>query len=264
MPGGGEAFGGVKCATVADCPQPGDPHCGTATCENGICDLTLTPLGPISSQVRGDCKETFCDGNGNLIQFKEASDNYDDGLECTVNVCAMGEATSTSMGKGTICPETGQGFCYNGACVACIPNMNTCAAGTTCDGMRCVPLHCVNDQWDSGFGETAEDCGGLCAPCAPPLACKIPADCRYGVCSGGICQPPTCSDGVKNDNETGADCGGPSSCPRCPAGEGCKVGSDCVSQVCWAGMCEPPACSDGIKNGDETGWDCGGSCGPCP
>jgi len=47
----------------------------------------------------------------------------------------------------------------------------------------------------------------------------------------------TCSDGIKNGNETGVDCGG--SCSACPT------------------------CSDGVKNGSEAGVDCGGSCAPC-
>src|SRR5437868_6185831 len=47
----------------------------------------------------------------------------------------------------------------------------------------------------------------------------------------------TCSDGIKNQNETGVDCGG--SCMVCPT------------------------CSDGIMNGAETGVDCGGSCSAC-
>ena len=34
------------------------------------------------------------------------------------------------------------------------------------------------------------------------------------VCQGGVCQAPSCSDGVQNGLETGTDCGGP--CPACP------------------------------------------------
>lgn len=48
----------------------------------------------------------------------------------------------------------------------------------------------------------------------------------------------TCSDGIKNQNETNVDCGG-------------------VCSVCQS-------CSDGIKNQGETGIDCGGPCGLCP
>lgn len=50
----------------------------------------------------------------------------------------------------------------------------------------------------------------------------------------------TCSDGVKNQDETGIDCGG----------------------VCTA--CVVETCSDGIQNQDETGVDCGGVCTACP
>ncbi len=51
----------------------------------------------------------------------------------------------------------------------------------------------------------------------------------------------SCTDGIKNGQETGVDCGGPT-CPPCAA-----------------------TCTDGIQNGQETGVDCGGpSCPPCP
>jgi len=58
------------------------------------------------------------------------------------------------------------------------------------------------------------DCGKPCAP----------------VCS-------SCSDSIKNQDETGIDCGG--SCPPCAT------------------------CNDGIKNQGETGIDCGGPCNSC-
>jgi len=65
------------------------------------------------------------------------------------------------------------------------------------------------------------------------------ASCLGGPCAGS---QPTCTDGIKNGNETGVDCGGPD-CDPCPA----------------------PTCTDGIKNGNETGVDCGGpDCDPCP
>ena len=51
----------------------------------------------------------------------------------------------------------------------------------------------------------------------------------------------TCSDGLKNADETGVDCGG--SC-----------------ELFEQKTCPAPSCSDGVSNGDETGVDCGGSC----
>jgi hypothetical protein len=231
---------------------------------DGVCGLALKPFSPLSSQVWGDCKELWCDGDGNLFELKEASDTYNDGSQCTSDLCVTSGAVQMPYSDGLTCPESGEGVCYGGACVGCIDNKTPCDNGLTCDGVRCVHMHCVNDQWDQALGETAKNCGGQCRPCDEGSACKFHQDCLQGVCKGGVCQPPTCSDKARNNNETGVDCGGPPDCPRCPAGQGCKVASDCESNVCWAGMCEPPKCNDGIKNGDEVDWDCGGSCGPCP
>lgn len=84
-------------------------------------------------------------------------------------------------------------------------------------------------------------------------------------CVGGNNNTPTCTDGIKNGQETGVDCGGPT-CPPCPScNDGIKnqgeTGVDCGGP-CPA--CPPaPSCSDGIKNQGETGVDCGGPCPPC-
>jgi hypothetical protein len=72
-----------------------------------------------------------------------------------------------------------------------------------------------------------------------------------------------CSDGKKDGDETGKDCGG--SCSACPDGEGCKTGADCESKVCSAGgVCLAATCNDKIANGEESDVDCGGAtCGGC-
>lgn len=58
------------------------------------------------------------------------------------------------------------------------------------------------------------------------------------VCS--VAPEPTCSDNIRNQGETGIDCGGP--CDDCGQ-----------------------TCDNGLKDGDETGVDCGGSCpNACP
>ncbi|HVJ21963.1 MAG TPA: carbohydrate-binding protein [Polyangiaceae bacterium] len=71
----------------------------------------------------------------------------------------------------------------------------------------------------------------------------------------------TCSDGVKNQTETGVDCGGPCSpCISCSDGvkNGNETGVDC------GGSCAACAnCADGIQNQGETGVDCGGPCAAC-
>jgi len=50
--------------------------------------------------------------------------------------------------------------------------------------------------------------------------------------SGGA----SCSDGIKNGDETDVDCGG-SSCPACSAGKACSANSDCAGGSCVAGVC---------------------------
>jgi beta-glucosidase len=56
------------------------------------------------------------------------------------------------------------------------------------------------------------------------------------VCGGTA---PTCTDAIKNGNETDVDCGGPT-CPDCANGKLCLVNGDCVSGNCNLGTCQPP------------------------
>lgn len=45
----------------------------------------------------------------------------------------------------------------------------------------------------------------------------------------------SCSDSVKNDDETDVDCGG--SCARCADHQSCLVDTDCLSLVCNETKC---------------------------
>ena len=50
---------------------------------------------------------------------------------------------------------------------------------------------------------------------------------------------PTCTDGIKNGNETDVDCGGSClSIKKCDDGLRCKIESDCNSGVCTLNMCQ--------------------------
>ena len=79
-------------------------------------------------------------------------------------------------------------------------------------------------------------------------------------CTGNAYNP-TCTDGVRNGQETGIDCGGPD-CSKCGGGQDCTQNSDCASGVCDNGKCTDVTCNDGVTNGAETDVDCGG--GTCP
>ena len=116
--------------------------------------------------------------------------------------------------------------------------------------------------------ETDVDCGGAdCPACKAGKDCVKASDCETKSCSPatptstGKCQPPSCTDGAKNGDETDVDCGG-SSCPACADSRKCLAPSDCTSKVCTSGTCIVPTCLDGVANAKETDVDCGG--GVCP
>lgn len=67
----------------------------------------------------------------------------------------------------------------------------------------------------------------------------------------------SCSDGVRNQDETDVDCGGVCGA-TCEPGESCGADGDCTTDDC-DGTCQPLAtCEDGALNGMETDLDCGG------
>ena len=109
--------------------------------------------------------------------------------------------------------------------------------------------------------ESDVDCGGDCAKCDMGKGCKVGGDCTTGVCKdageGLKCQAPTNTDGVKNGNETGIDCGGNGN-DKCPDGQGCATQDDCANDYCTKGICTATNPPDGVKNGTETDVDCGG------
>ncbi|VVB51050.1 Carboxypeptidase regulatory-like domain protein [uncultured archaeon] len=81
-----------------------------------------------------------------------------------------------------------------------------------------------------------------------PVSITLPVvDCSEG---------PTCDDGVKNQGESGVDCGGP--CPKCPT---CFDGlqNQDETDVDCGGTCRACHCVDGIKDADEENIDCGGA-----
>lgn len=163
--------------------------------------------------------------------------------------------------------------CGGPTCGKCTVNQS-CTVGSDCDTGLCTAGVCKSiaapsctDSIKNGT-ETAIDCGGTaCNKCAIGLTCATANDCLSATCTGGLCvpAPATCTDRIKNGNETDVDCGGPT-CNVCSIGQICLAARDCVSATCSGGRCvtAPPTCTDGIKNGSETDVDCGGpTCNKC-
>ena len=64
------------------------------------------------------------------------------------------------------------------------------------------------------------------------------ADCASKVRTSGKCIAPSCTDGVKNGNETDIDCGG--GCDGCATGKVCTTPSDCATGACKGSVCVGP------------------------
>ena len=170
----------------------------------------------------------------------------------TVTVKAMDAHGSRSAGvSAPLCAAPFRP--YGGACVSCS------------DGIQ------DGDETDVDCGGS---CGATCKDTNPQQKCKSGNDCTSQSCSGTplLCQPPSCTDGVKNGNETDVDCGG--SCTKCSNGQQCQVGNDCSSLYCSSGRCSARpqgaactkasdcqtfSCADGVC----CNMSCSGTCNSC-
>ncbi len=206
-------------------------------------------------QTDGDCKTATCGGSE-----ADASDAFDDQNDCTVDACDGETPTNEPENIGTTCASDGGKFC-DGAkkCVECLMD-GDCMSGVCTVDNTCAPAEC-GDMIENG-AETDVDCGGpVCAKCATEKSCVAGTDCQSGVCHpvDKLCSAPSCSDNVKNQNESDVDCGGVCGA-TCTTGETCAAPGDCADQVC-GGMpltCQAASCMDGVKNGLETDLNCGG------
>jgi hypothetical protein len=49
---------------------------------------------------------------------------------------------------------------------------------------------------------------------------------------------PTCTDGVKNGNESDVDCGSSCLSSKCDNGSTCNAAQDCISAICTSNICQ--------------------------
>ena len=180
--------------------------------------------------------------------------------------CDTGDAGSGGGVAGDAAIEAGTSVLEAGVVVP----PKGCTKAADCDSRVCTAAGvCVAPAPTDGVKngtETDIDCGGKAAPkCDVLKGCATGADCVAGVCKdagkGLQCLPPAPDDGVRNGDETDADCGG-AKAPKCSDGKGCKVRGDCANDVCGTGKCQPAICNDLTRNGTETDLDCGGA--GCP
>lgn len=140
-----------------------------------------------------------------------------------------GSGGAGGSGCNNACPAVGATQCSGTVIESCAPDAEGCL-----DWVKL--LDCATNQQ-------------LCDDGVTPAVCVNKTD-------------PSCSDGLKNQDETDIDCGG-TKCNPCGVGQDCLAASDCSSGICQGGTCQAaPTCNDNMKNQGETDVDCGG--GSCP
>ncbi|MFS8065410.1 MAG: hypothetical protein ACMG6S_03465 [Byssovorax sp.] len=211
-----------KNAQLATAVNDNDVYDDANPCTEDICVNGVPMNKPLSSGAECGTTTTVCDGQGACVACVSNSDCADPKVchenRCVPTTCFDGTKTTLNGETdvdcgGPICaPCTDKALCLTETdCVSgvCLP-----PAGQVI--LKCITASCT-DQVKNGT-ETAKDCGGpdCVIRCAPGDTCKVPGDCKSGVCTSGKCIAPSCTDGVKNSNETGVDCG--ANCPACLPG----------------------------------------------
>jgi len=247
----GVAFAG--CSSGPDLVTPGED--GGVTPEGGELDSAIDtgPPPPPCSRLTTLCKDgEKCEG----------------AADCESNLCREGVCKPISPADGQKNGDETDVDCGGSAAPACADGKG-CAVAPDCTSGVCTGAICQAPTATDGVkngDETGKDCGGTTtkAPkCPTGEGCLTDDDCNKVRCDTvqKKCKAPTNDDGIKNLDETGVDCGGPTATvARCATGQGCVATSDCANVLCNADtlVCDPPTATDNLKNGTETDIDCGG------
>jgi hypothetical protein len=256
----------VSAIDDSDLPVDG-LQCTLDVCTDGVPSNPPATAGTTCSQGGG----AFCDGSGLCVQCLGANDCPGSDTECGVRTCTAGVCGMSHTAAGTPVAAQTAGDCRRDVCdgagsVVTEPDNNDLPAD---DGNQCTQDVCIGGMPShppvSAGLTCTQDGGAMCNGAGACVQCVGASDCSSHVCTGGVCQTASCTDGVNNGDETDVDCGG--ACGPCANGAGCVAPSDCTSGLCTANVCTAPvvtpSCTDGEHNGDETDVDCGGPCGPC-
>ncbi len=126
---------------------------------------------------------------------------------CNTQDCALFTCTGSVPANAVLCSGDNQGLIINTPITlvaACGVNKceYSCNSGNELKGGACVPI-CTPSCTGKTCG--ADGCGGSCGSCAADKPLCVNFQCSASA--------QTCTDKIKNQAETGVDCGGP--CPAC-------------------------------------------------
>ena len=278
---------------------PGDcgacpPRCGDGSCNgNESCSSCSGDCGA--------CPPRCGDGSCNGVELCSSCPS-DCGVcpaVCSNGKCEDNETCSSCSSDCGVCPPIcGDGTCNsNETCSSCPGDCGACQKTYPCtdsDGGKNYAVQGITSgsklSWDPSntqpvqLGDICVDFlanpdGQVVSACSSSSGCKVdeyfcqndvinneyvlcPYGCQIGAC---LATPPaSCTDSIKNQDETDIDCGG-SKCSKCSNSKKCLAASDCQSSNCVNGLCQPIVyCGDGSCNGNENCSSCPGDCGVCP
>jgi hypothetical protein len=157
--------------------------------------------------------------------------------------------TAACKAPGKPCTKAKQRKCCSRKCSSKGKCLCTSASQCTRPSSACQQVSCTKGQCVTQNKAANTPCPdeGTPNPCTNDVCnasgqCTHPAKTNGAPCPGGTCQSgqckadATCSDTIKNGNESDVDCGG--SCPtKCGNGKTCGGDGDCQSGHCCAGTC---------------------------
>ena len=246
----------------------GSPSKCATTCGDGIVtgaeqcdDKNKTPLDGCSAtctlEAGWTCTgtpskcATTC-GDGIVAGAEQCDDKNKTPLDGCSATCTL-EAGWTCTGTPSKCATT----CGDGI----VAGAEKCDDKNKVDGDGCSSACTVEKSWvctgapsvckgctdstkgkvDVGCTATLPACNMLTTP-GTCVQCTESADCLSGVCDTKTftCTQASCTDKVKNGQETDVDCGGPV-CPKCDNGKLCGKNTHCKSGKCdpKTGKCVP-------------------------
>ncbi len=258
-----DGVGGTT-TTALDSDLPVDGN----VCTQDLCSGGTVSHPPVSAGTAcGALGSGFvCDGAGACVRCLTASACPGQDGECQHRTCIAGACGIAYASYGTLVASQTAGDCSANVCdgtgdvVVAPASQDVPYDGDPCTLDLCNGTVPSNPPAPKGTA-CAQSGGKVCDGAGACVACNVGADCGSGVCSSNVCQAPTCTDNVKNGDETDVDCGG-TICPKCAPPLACLVDADCTTGICnpTALQCRDPSCTDGRRDGDETDVDCGGSC----
>jgi hypothetical protein len=228
-----------KCALLEGCAKPTD-------CASGLVCVKNTCSSPAANDGIKDGNETDVDCGGDAAPACEVGAGCLVAVDCKEKVCDGVTCLAPLPTDGVQNAAETDVDCGGGAPASACADGKKCVAGARdCTSQVCTGNACQAPLPTDGVknaNETDVDCGGG-APanaCGNGKTCVDGArDCTSLVCTGGVCQPPTGTDGVKNGDESDVDCGGTTTgAPKCDATLICNSHADCKSNGCaYNGRC---------------------------